>query len=748
MVTTQIRFPVEPWRLSEREFHRSTYRRMEATMALANGYMGQRASFEEGMPGAHSLAGTYVAGVFDAYPNPSMIQLKGRPAEPRQMVNLPNFLPVSISFDGDPVTLANWEIEAYERVLHLDRGVLTREVILSSFGGRRLQLRFCRFLSRARRHIAVNRVDVTVLDGQGTLEVSGMIDTEAANAGGRRHYEITSQWSDGLCCRTLKTGIAVAIISKSSPLAKSVSADETCSFVKVTAVGTSRDVDIHGDLSSTTRGWLDDAWAAGYDALLAEQEAAWADLWSRVELTIEEKTGDSVLTQGLHYSIYQMLQNAPHQDPTVNIGAKGLTGEHYFGTYFWDTEVFMLPMLALISPDAGRDLVKSRVNMLPGAMGKAAELGLEGAMYPFMSDADGNESCTLWQFGLMGIHVTGAVAWGIWFYYCVTGDLDTIVEGGIDVLVKICRFWLSRVYYRPEHDDYAINQVLGPDEYHQGVDNNFYTNALACDNLLKTVRLLALLKEQRPEDYAAVAERLRIRDAEIERFAEIADKIYLPQDPEHDYHLQDDHFHRLEPYDLRTFPVEGALNQVWSYDRIMRTRLLRQADVLVADLLFGDQMTPSRIRRDFEIYEPITTHDSSLSFCHHAVIAAQLRKGRKAYDYFLRTARLDLDDLHRNAWMGVHTACLAGAWQCVVLGFGGVRWYDGRLSLSPCLPGDWASYRFSICWHGTRLTVTVRPGEVELETDGNELEFCLGTDTVTASGAAQVVHCDTQLPEW
>ena len=741
----QQRFDAEPWRVSESAFVAADYRLIEGIFAQANGYMGQRASFEEGLAGAETLRGTYVAGVFDAFPNATMIRLKGRPAEPRQMVNIPDPLGLAIEVDGARLDLGACAIEHYRRTLHMDRGLLTRDVTLRTTAGRRLQLSFCRFLSRSRRHILALQVQITPLDADADLVFVSSIDGTTHNASGTRHYgdltpvPCSGAAEHGLQCRTLRTGIGLAVVADAilrgapatAPARVTFEHDVACcrlsaraargvtvTLEKLAAVATSRDVDAAGVPADAVRGLLAEARAAGFDALRREQEAAWARVWAEVDIEIAERSGAGALTQGLRYSIYQMLQNAPNGDATINIGAKGLTGEHYFGTYFWDTEVFMLPMFGFVAPDVARDLVRSRVHMLPGARAKARELDAAGAAYPFMSDADGQESCTLWQFGLLGIHVTAAVAWAVWFDYCVSGNLDAVAEGGIDVMVETSRFWCSRVFWREDLQVFVLNRVLGPDEYHQGVDNNFYTNIMAQENLRKAVRLLEILRAERPAAHAAACARLSLTAEEVRRFAHTADRMFLPADATLGIRLQDDRFLQLEPYDLKAKPLAAALNVVWSYDRLMRTQLLRQGDVLVASLLLGDRFTDEELRRDFEYYEPICTHDSSLSFCHHAILAAWLGKMDMAYDYFLRTARLDLDDIHGNAWMGVHTACLAGAWECVAFGFGGARWYDGRLSLRPRLPAAWERYRFSLRWQGARLQVEVTPDSVRLQTNG------------------------------
>jgi alpha,alpha-trehalose phosphorylase len=756
---------VHPWQVCEPAFDLPAYKVNEAVFALSNGYLGQRASFEEGASGADSLRGTYVAGLFDAYPNPTMIKLKGRPSHPHEMVNIPDPLPLTVSLDGEAVDLTTAAVHAYTRTLDMQRGVLTRDVEVETPGGKRARLVFTRFLSRPRPHLAAMQVAVTPLNFAGEVAVVSAVNGDVRNASHPHLGDVatvTLPDAHGVVCRTLTTGVDIAVLATEtiSPLLPSggeerpgedegltsrrrftlaAAQGDTVTVVKLVAVATSRDLDVVGDAVEAARAVLADGAVLGFDALLAEHAAAWATVWDGVGIEIDERDGSGALTQGLRYSLFQMIQNASTFDHTVNIGAKGLTGEHYYGTYFWDTEVFMLPMFAFITPDVARNLVRNRAYLLPGARRKAEEMALAGAAYPWMSDENGDESTILWQFGLMAVHVTADVAWGVWFYYCVTGDLDFIADGGIDILVETSRCWLSRVHYRADLGRYVINRVLGPDEYHQGVDNNYYTNIMAQENLLKTVRLLDTLRDARPEAYAAAVARLGLTDVETARFREVGDAIYLPYDAQLGINLQDDRFLTLEPHDLQADPLPGAIPAVWSYDRAMRTQLLRQGDVVVAHILLGDRFTDDQMRRDFAFYEPKTTHDSSLSFNSHSIVAAHLRDVDMAYDYFLRTARLDLDDIHGNSWMGIHTACLAGAWQCVVFGFGGVRWYDGALTLDPVLPPQWTSFSFSLVWHGTRLHVTVRADAVTLRADA-PVALTLAGRALTVEGEVTVAN--------
>ena len=762
-------FSIEPWHIREKAFSPDSYRRCEGIMALANGYLGQRASFEEGLPDAPALRGHYLAGLFDTYRNPTLITLKGRPDYPCEMVNIPDYLAIEISLDDERLNLRDCSVEIFERAFSMEHGLLTREVVLRTPKGRRLHLSFTRFLSRARKHLAVLRMQATLLEGAGSLTVISRVDGDVRNVN-HVHLHSFCAFADplngrhGLKCRTQGTGIDLAVHAAercdsagevdialvageresrcriSTPL----TVGDPFTLTKLVAIASSRDSDGNGDAEADAAHCLEEARQLGYDRLLQEQQQSWQVAWADIAMEIDEQSGEGLLTQGLRYSLYQMLQNAPNDDPTVNIGAKGLTGEHYVGAYFWDTEIFMLPLFALTDPPVARNLLEFRARTLPAAREKARELGLAGAAFPWMADADGRETSTLWQFSLLGVHIVADVAWASWFYYQVTGDLAFLCAHGIDLLLETSRYWASRVYYREDIAQYVINRVLGPDEYHQGVDNNYYTNIMACENLRACLAALQILQRDDPDGCRAAQTRLRWEEAELARFRDIADRLYLPLHPTLPVRLQDDAFHRLEPYDLAANPPGGALPQQWSYDRIMRTQLLRQADLIVAHLLLADCFTREEIAADFEYYEPKTTHDSSLSFCSYSIIAAYLRREQMAYDYFLRTVRLDLDDLHDNAWMGVHTACLAGAWQCVVFGFAGVRWHGGRLRLAPLLPADWRSFTFTLCWHGSRLTLTIDADALTAHSDGGNVDALLFDTPITITPIPTRFACQTR----
>ncbi len=458
-------------------------------------------------------------------------------------------------------------------------------------GGVRLQLAFTRFLSRTRRHLAGMRLVITPLNCSAELQFLSRVDGQVQNLRHTHLHDVHGAHGaisagHGLTCRTIGTDITIAMLAaervtggsrstvreEDSALASTrrlqvtAAQQQSLCLTKLVIVTTSRDVDSAGDPLAGADALLADCLDVGFAALLAEHEEAWAHTWQEAALEIAER--DTVaLTQGLRYALYQMFQNAPQDDPTVNIGAKGLTGEHYYGTYFWDTELFMLPLFALTQPAVARNLLCFRARALPAAREKAREMGLAGAAFPWMSDADGHESCTLWQFSLLAIHVTGAVAWAAWFYYCVTDDLAFLAREGIDLLVETSRFWASRVHYREEDQRYVINRVLGPDEYHQGVHNNYYTNLLAQENLLKTDLALKQLHAREPAAYREALRRLEVSDKELAHFAVIARQLYLPYDAERQLHLQDDRFLALEPYDQQQTPLGGPLNQLWSYDR-------------------------------------------------------------------------------------------------------------------------------------------------------------------------------------
>ncbi len=743
-------FAVAPWNVTETEFLAERYPLGEGVLALANGYLGLRASFEEGLCFANGRRGHYLAGVFDGRPHPTYINLVGCPDQPREIVNLPDFTCLRLFVDGDLVDLGACQVDSYRRTLHLDRGLLERQVELTMPTGARLRLHAWRFVSRRRLHVAALRLRLEVLNRPAPLALESGIDGRVHNANGVGHLRDLQPEADkegmvAMRCRTAESGIDIAIflhdcLSNADSVCDASAAKnqfaglwheavlrtgEPADFTRLVAVASTAQGADGQDAAELAWQELQAAIELGFDGLLAEQQAAWQSTWEEIGLQVLTDRGaaaDLAWQQGLNYALFQILQYAP---AGRLVAARGLVNEVAGGAYAWDVDVFTIPTLALLAPEAAKSAVRQRLATLPAARQKAEALGIDGAAFPWLADADGQETCPLWQFSLLSLHPTAAVAWGLCFTVEITGDFELLVDGGLELLVETARFWCLRVH-RPEGSgETHLRGVVGLDEYHQGVDNDYYTNAMVRWQLKATVACFRQLERKQPDAVAALRQRLDVDDAELARFLALAASLRLPTDDRQGIHLQFDGFLQLEPCELPEGLLGRPLDETWSYDRLLRSRLVRRSGVVAAGLLLEVESDDEQLARDFDYYDRITTHDSPLSLAQHAIVAARLGRLPKASEYFARLVRLDLDDRQGNAQQGPHLACLAGLWQVVVFGFGGLRCRDGQLAISPRLPQNWRQVAFSLHWRGVRLAVAATHAELTLSTDGGSLALAV-----------------------
>lgn len=738
-------FPVEPWCVSETGFSPELYALGEGVLALANGYMGVRSTFEEGFCRAREKRGHYVATVFNARPHPTVIPLRGCPETPREIVNLPDFSCLRIFADSDPVELLSCEIRNYRRWLDMREGVLRRDVELVTLSGLRIALASTRFLCRRRPHLAAFRVSLTALNRDASLAIESGIDGKVCNADGRNHFSACDPEADdegwlALRCTTCESGVGVGIFARDTlpnfsavcdassakngfaglwfeaPLVKG----EPTVFTRLVAVASTADPEAPADPAEFAWHELNHAVETGFEALLDEQAASWQEVWAEggIDLDMASPGGTAIL-QGMRYALFQLFQ---HTGAGLPVAARGLASERASGATSWDKDLFTAPALALLRPEEAKDIVRTKIALLPAAREKAGVMGVAGAVFPWLAGAAGEEACPLWQFSLMGLHATGAAAWSVAFICNATGDAELLATGGLDVIVEAARFWAARVFRPRNRAEWQIRGVVGLDEYHQGVNNDFYTNALARWTLREVGRSVGMLAEKLPELCAAACRRLALHADEISRFDEIADHLRLPVDSDEEISLEFDGFEELEPCPLPTSILGRPVDEMWSFDRLMRSRILRRSGVVAAGLLIPEAVEKSRRCRDFDFYDPITTHDSPLSICHHIIAGIRLGRRERAQSYFNAIARLDLDNVLGNSRLGPHVACLAGLWQCLAHGFLGVDYHRETLAIDPVLPDDWQSLQLALAWQNRRLRVRVTPGEATLSVDRGELD--------------------------
>jgi maltose phosphorylase len=480
---------------------------------------------------------------------------------------------------------------------------------------------------------------------------------------------------------------------------------------------------------------------------LTEQATAWGDKWKESDIIIE---GDVSAQQAIRFNIFQLNQTYTGEDDRLNIGPKGFTGEKYGGSTYWDTEAYCVPFyLSTADSSIARNLLIYRYKHLEKAKENALKLGYKkGALYPMVT-MNGEECHNEWEITFEEIHRNGAIAYAIYNYVNYTGDKAYLGQYGLEVLVEISRFWEERVHYVAHKDKYVMLGVTGPNEYENNVNNNWYTNRIAAWTMEYTLEALAYLQENEASRYTELADKLELLDSETTEWNEIIAKMYYPADEELGIFLQQDGFLDKEIIQVKdVLPENLPLNQKWSWDRILRSCFIKQADVLQGLYFLGDRYDLDTKKRNFDFYEPITVHESSLSPCIHSILACELGYKEKAYEMYLRTSRLDLDNYNNDTEDGCHTTSMAGTWMSIVHGFGGLRVQEDRLILKPSNPGHWTSYSFKIMFRGSRLKVSVTDVQVTVvnETDipasitihGKEYTVN-GLSSVTAEGSSVTV---------
>ena len=474
----------------------------------------------------------------------------------------------------------------------------------------------------------------------------------------------------------------------------------------------------------------------GFDTLLSNHIHVWAHKWEECDITID---GDVAAQQGIRFNIFQLTQTYTGEDERLNIGPKGFTGEKYGGSTYWDTEAYCLPFfLSTAEPKVARNLLVYRYKHLGKAIENAKKLGFKdgAAFYPFVT-MNGEECHNEWEITFEEIHRTSAMAYAIRDYIDYTGDKHYLVEYGLEVLIGIARFWNQRVNWSDDKGKFVILGVTGPNEYENNVNNNWYTNYLGAWTLRFANQSVEYVKSADPKRFAEIVAKTNFQEkAETDRWKHIVENMYYPYDPKRKVILQQDGFLDKELIRVKDLkPEDRPLNQKWSWDRILRSCFIKQADVLQGIYLFEDDFDNETIRRNYDFYEPMTVHESSLSPCVHVILASKIGYKEQAYDMYLRTARLDLDDYNNDTEEGCHITSMAGTWMSVVKGFGGMRVRNGMLHFTPFIPDQWKSYSFRLEFRDRVLKVKVTSGgkvETKLE-HGEPLEIVVNGQSLMLS---------------
>ncbi len=735
------------WCIKEDGFDRDIQNIRESQFSLGNGYLGTRGTLEEKPPGAQP--GTYVTGIYD--------RMTSQVAE---LVNLPNPFFMKFILKGEKLGAASMDILQHERVLDMRQGLLFRRNVYTDIKNRRYDYQSLRFVSKHDKELGVMQITLTPLDDDAEIELQSGVDVSVHNAGvvsegSKRHFRIKELFSEGpapyMLIETLekrhqviyrsgfyyKTG-AKKVFAKDDVLKVRLKKKQRAVFTKIftiTACGEGApDLEKARKVSQAA---FQRALRAPFETLLRQHAAAWLKVWERADVVI---AGTADIQKNLRFNIYHMLICAHADDGFSSIGARTLSGEGYRGHVFWDAEIFLLPFYAYVLPDAARNMLLYRYRRLDEARKIAKERGYRGAMFPWESAGTGKEETPTWARDLDGRvirirtnefeqHITADIAFAAAQYAAVSGDADFTRDYGAEMIWEAARFWASRVV-KDKKGGYGIRGVIGPDEFHEDVDNNAYTNMLAKWNLLAGHRLYFGLKKGGGGRLRALCSKIGLTDREVRQWKRIAPRLAVRMRKDGVIEQFDGYFKKravkITQRDENGIPLSPRGIKVRDYHK---TQLVKQADVLMLLYLLSGFYGKKTKVRNFWYYLDRTLHKSSLSAAVHCLAAVDAGALTQAYQFFNVALRADISNLHGNTAEGIHAASLGGVWQCVVCGFAGVRIKNNELCVDPFMPKAWREIRCSIVWRkdpviietkndGVRIKVVSRRKKVKIRVFG------------------------------
>ncbi|MDG1729003.1 MAG: glycoside hydrolase family 65 protein [Algibacter sp.] len=745
------------WSIIEEGFDANRIKSSESLFSIGNGAMGQRANFEEHYSG-ETFQGSYIAGVY--YPDKTRVGWwkNGYPEYFAKVLNAPNWIGINVIVNGEPLDLNTCKsIYNFKRELNMKEGWLSRAFKATLPNGVEIEVSAKRFLSLDLDEIGVINYEVKPLNMDAEIIFQPYLDSGITNE--------DTNWDDKFWdttdishlnhqafieAKTMKTDFHTCTFMESKFFISGKPASVKCvtkmdsnlvsfSYASLVKKGETYSIQKFGgyivdrnhnksQLVEVAKQVLKTATEKGYSLLLEDQKQAWATIWDMADITIE---GDTKAQQGIRFNIFQLNQTYLGKDSKLNIGPKGFTGEKYGGSTYWDTEAYCIPFyMATKDQKVARTLLEYRYYHLDKAIENAEKLGFKNgaALYPMVT-MNGEECHNEWEITFEEIHRNGAIAFAIYNYYRYTGDYSYIPEKGLEVLIAIARFWQQRATFSSDKNQYVILGVTGPNEYENNVNNNWYTNYLAKWCIDFTLEQIEKIEQEYTSDFSRITNKVKLSKDELELWKAVADNMYFPYSEKHQVYLQQDGFLDKELISVEDLPKsERPINQKWSWDRILRSPYIKQADTLQGFYFFEDQFSDAELERHFDFYEPFTVHESSLSPCVHSIQAAKLGRMEQAYTFYLQTSRLDLDDYNHEVHEGLHITSMAGTWMSIVEGFGGMRIIDNKLSFMPKIPKQWDGYSFKVNFrnHIIKIQITQKQTNFEL-VYGEDLEILANT---------------------
>jgi alpha,alpha-trehalose phosphorylase len=774
-------FPAEPWALTairlDPKLADEFVGQAETMFALANGYLGMRGTFDEGSPVQEP--GVFLNGFYEHRPITYGEHAYGFPQVGQSILNCSDGTVIRLFVDDEPFIANRAEVFSFRRSLDLRAGCLEREVVWSTAAGKRVRLRTLRLVSLAHRHLAAIAWELVLDDADAEIVISSELierpplpvasDDPRLAAGfiGRVLQPTGAQARDlrailSFATRSSKLVLGCGIdhvVETSCQFAATSHCDENGAAV-VFRVGAERGKPIRlwkylsyhyaglcrpEEIRSQVAWTLDRAVESGFATLLERQKSVVGRFWSRADIEVE--TEEPQTQQVIRWNLFQLLQ-ASERAEGHSIGARGLTGRTYEGHYFWDTEIYVLPFLIYTHPQIARNVLKFRYDTLDKARARAAELHHRGATFPWRT-INGEEASAFYAAGTAQYHINADIAYAIRKYVEISGDDDFLHRYGAEILIETARLWRDLGFFSERRDGrFCINGVTGPDEYNAVVDNNYFTNLMARENLRYAARTVRILGADHPEVLRALERRTGLGPDEPKSWEEAADRMYLPYDTRLQVHPQDDSFLDKEVWNFAATPEEHyPLLLHYHPLNLYRSQVIKQADTVLAMFLLSEQFTAEEKKRNFDYYDPITTHDSSLSVCIQSIVANEIGYRRKALNYFRFAAVMDLSDVGGNMMHGAHIASIGGSWMALVYGFGGLRDHGGRISFQPRLPPEWKSLRFPLTIRGRRLRVESDHEATSYRlVEGDDLRIWHDGEEITLTAAVPTASRPTPPP--
>lgn len=759
-------YPIDDFALVETAYTPEMTAVTETLFALGNGFLGVRGAFEEGRPNVSP--GVFVNGFHETWEIEHAEAAFGFAQTGQTIVNVPDPTVVKLYIDDEPLFLPTARLVSYERRLDFRDGVLRRTMQWSTPSGKQVWITTERLISLRHRHLGILRYSITTDQDAPIVLSSQLVNRQDAIPADERNGVKDPRQPKGLRVRVLNTEtqlrdeqrciigyrtshskmtLAMGIDhqldtendfeceqSGDGDIAKVVYTIDALAYqpitlTKVFTAHSSRSVPPVELADRCTRS-LDRGLKTGFDALHTEQREFLQHFWSRADVKVET---DGRVQQAIRWNLFQLCQASARAE-TAGIPAKALTGQAYDGHYFWDTEIFITPFLTYTQPRITRNLLRFRQLMLPHARKRAQELSEKGALFPWRT-INGEEASSYYAAGTAQYHINADIAYALRRYVDIRGDRDFLADVGIEILCETARMWHGLGFFGPVDGKFHIHGVTGPDEYTTVVNDNAYTNLMARCNLWFAADTVEWLRDERPRTYQSLAETLKLDEDEVDAWREAARNMFIPYDEQRGIHPQDANFLDREVWDFANTPKENYPLLLHYHPLVIyRHQVIKQADVVLAMVLLGDEFPPEQKQRNFDYYDPLTTGDSSLSACMQSIIAADIGYEEDALRYFYNSIFMDLHDVAGNTAEGVHIAAAGGSWMAIVYGFAGMKDIGGTLSFTPRLPSTWREVSFSLRFHGRQIAV-------RLTHEGEEFTLREGEPiTITINGQERTLH--------